>query len=218
MLRITVHDRAADPYVPARREPGRSVGAGSGGVLADHRNWPASPVPPLRPNRDDLHRCRGPGLPRGHAPPRGRIHRPRLPDESRRGRDHPDTRSGSRSSEVTDPSRYQPTEKGTSTWEAVFTMNSDPAIGERSTLAGVVPVETRDGLSPSPADGAAHPDHQDTDPAADPLSAKPSPAAGRPPHSAAKMATAGGGCRRPGGRGISLDPRGENGAEHSLHR
>ncbi len=65
-------------------------------------------------------------------------------------------------------------------------VNSDPAIGERSTLAGVVPVETRDGLSPSPADGAAHPDHQDTDPAADPLSAKPSPAAGGPPHPARK--------------------------------
>ena len=49
----------------------------------------------------------GRGLPCGHAPPRGRIHRPRLPDESRRGRDHPDTRSGPRSSEVTDPSRYR---------------------------------------------------------------------------------------------------------------
>ena len=65
-------------------------------------------------------------------------------------------------------------------------MNSAPAIGERSTLAGVLPVETRDGLLPSPAAGAAHPDHQDTGPAADHLSAKPSPAAGGPSHPAKK--------------------------------
>ena len=65
-------------------------------------------------------------------------------------------------------------------------VNSDPAIGERSTLAGVVPVETRDGLSPSPADGAAHPDHQATDAAADPPSAELPPAARVPSHPARK--------------------------------
>ena len=65
-------------------------------------------------------------------------------------------------------------------------VNSDPAIGEQSTLAGVVPVETRDGLSPSPADGAAHPDHQATDAAADPPSAELPPAAGVPSHPARK--------------------------------
>ena len=45
-----------------------------------------------------------------------------------------------------------------------------------------MPVETRDGFSPSPADGAAHPDHPATDPAADPPSAKPPPSAGAPSH------------------------------------
>src|SRR5271165_85239 len=72
-------------------------------------------------------------------------------------------------------------------------MNSDPAIGERSTLAGVVPVETRDGLSPSPADGAAHPDHQATDAAADPPSAELPPAAGVPSHPARKWLLLAGG-------------------------
>ena len=118
MLRITVHDHPrtltfqlegslAGPWVRVLEECWQTTVTGQ-----------ASPVPPLRPNGGDLHRRRGPGLPRGHAPPGGRIHRPRLPDESRRGRDHPDNRSRPRASEVTGSSRYRPTERGTSTWEA----------------------------------------------------------------------------------------------------
>ena len=47
-------------------------------------------------------------------------------------------------------------------------VNSDPALGERSTLAGDVPVETPSGLSSPPADGAAYPDHLASAAAADP--------------------------------------------------
>ena len=49
--------------------------------------------------------------------------------------------------------------------------HSESAIETRSTPAGVAPVETRDGLPPPPADGAAHPDHRATDAATDPPSA-----------------------------------------------
>ena len=100
------------------------MGARSRGVLANHRNWPASPDPPLRPNRGYLHRCSGPGLSCGHAPPRGRIHRPRLPDESRRGRYHPDTRSRPRASGVT---RFSPPtdRKGNINMESTVHKNSD---------------------------------------------------------------------------------------------
>src|SRR5271166_2016076 len=65
-------------------------------------------------------------------------------------------------------------------------VNSDPAIGERSTPAGVAPSEARNGLSPSPADGSAHPHHQATDAAADRPSAELPPAAGVPSHPARK--------------------------------
>ncbi len=46
--------------------------------------------------------------------------------------------------------------------------HSDSAIESRSIPAGVVPVETRDGLSSPPANGAAHPDHRAAAAAADP--------------------------------------------------
>ena len=60
--------------------------------------------------------------------------------------------------------------------------HSDPAIEARPTPAGAAPAETRDGSPPPPADGAAHPDHQATDPATDPPSAALPPAAGAPSH------------------------------------
>jgi nucleoside-diphosphate-sugar epimerase len=43
-----------------------------------------------------------PDLPGGPAPPGGRVHRRRLPDESRRGRDHQGTCAGPRDSKMTD--------------------------------------------------------------------------------------------------------------------
>ena len=106
MLRITVHDqpqtltfqlegRLAGPWLRELEECWQST-------LAHQRK------PILRVDLDggDLHRRRGPGLPGGHAPPGGRIRRRRLPDESHRGRDHPDTRSRPRASEVTDSSPH----------------------------------------------------------------------------------------------------------------
>ena len=60
--------------------------------------------------------------------------------------------------------------------------NSDPAIEARPTPAGAATAETRDGSPPPSADGAAHPDHQATDPATDPSPATLSPAAGAPSH------------------------------------
>src|SRR5436305_47547 len=62
----------------------------------------------------------------------------------------------------------------------------EPANGEKSTLAGVVAVETRDGVPLTAADGAAHPKQQATDSAADPPSAELRPAAGLPSHRARK--------------------------------
>ena len=139
MLRITVHDHPRDPHVPARRELGRAVVAGAGGVLAGHPGPPEQTHAPRRLDGGDLHRCRGPGLPCGHAPPRGRIHRPRLPDESRRGRDHPDNRSRPRASEVTGSSRNRPTERGNINMGSNVHENSGPAIEARPTPAGAAP-------------------------------------------------------------------------------
>src|SRR5262249_29690938 len=74
--------------VPARREAGRAVGAGASGVLAERPGAPAPADTPRGPDGGDFHRRRGPGLPGGPAPARGRVRRRRLPDQSRRGRDH----------------------------------------------------------------------------------------------------------------------------------
>ena len=60
--------------------------------------------------------------------------------------------------------------------------NSGPAIEARPTPAGAATAETRDGSPPPSAEGAAHPDHQATDPATDAPSATPPPAAGAPSH------------------------------------
>ncbi|HMF38076.1 MAG TPA: biotin/lipoyl-binding protein, partial [Isosphaeraceae bacterium] len=60
--------------------------------------------------------------------------------------------------------------------------NSGPAIEARPTPAGAATAETRDGSPPPSAEGAAHPDHEATDPATDAPSATPPPAAGAPSH------------------------------------
>ena len=60
--------------------------------------------------------------------------------------------------------------------------HSGPALEARPTPAGAATAETRDGPPPPPAGGAAHPDHQATDPATDPSPVTPSPAAGAPSH------------------------------------
>ena len=171
MLRITVHDHPpaltfqlegslAGPWLRVLEECWQ-------GTLA-HRS---EPMRPRRLDGGDLHRRRGPGLPGGHAPPGGRIHRPRLPDESRRGRDHPDTRSRLRASEVTGSSRDRPTERGNINMGSTVHEHSDDAIEARPTPAGAAPAETRDDSRPPPADATAHPDHRAADPATDPTSA-----------------------------------------------
>ena len=81
--------QAGGPDVSARREAGRAVGAGAGGVLAEHPGRTARINRSGGPDGRDLHRPRGPGVPGSHAPPRGRVGCRRLLDESHRGRDHP---------------------------------------------------------------------------------------------------------------------------------
>ena len=60
--------------------------------------------------------------------------------------------------------------------------NTGPAIEARPTPAGAATAETRDGSPPPSAEGAAHSDHEATDPATDAPSATPPPAAGAPSH------------------------------------
>ena len=56
---------------------------------------------------------------------------------------------------------------------------SEPANEAGPTRAGAAPAEARDGPRPPQADATARPDHQAADPAADPPSDTPPPAAGR---------------------------------------
>ncbi len=89
MLRTTHPRQTGGPDIPARRELGGDVGAGVGEMLAGRPGPPAPTGPSRGPDGRGFHRRGGPGLPGRHAPAGGRIHRRRLPDEGRRGRDHP---------------------------------------------------------------------------------------------------------------------------------
>ena len=87
-----------------------------------------------------------------------------------------------RDSEVTGSSRHRPTEREKINMSTMIHENSGPALEARPTPAGAATAETRDGPPPPSAGGAAHPDHEATDPATDPSPVTPSPAAGAPSH------------------------------------
>jgi hypothetical protein len=64
------------------------VAAGAGRVLAECPSRTAQTGPARGPDRGDLNQRGGEGVPGSPPPARGRVRRPRLPDESRRGRDY----------------------------------------------------------------------------------------------------------------------------------